>query len=72
MSSRPLLPHSSTDRSRNRFDAASLAFHQQVRQGYLALAGAEPGRWRVIDAARAADVVAVDVWRAVGEVLAVI
>ncbi|HQZ70040.1 MAG: dTMP kinase [Anaerolineae bacterium] len=56
----------------NRFDAASLAFHQQVRQGYLALAGAEPGRWRVIDAARAADVVAVDVWRAVGEVLAVI
>ena len=56
----------------NRFDAASLAFHQQVRQGYLALAGAEPGRWRVIDAARAADVVAVDVWRAVGEGLAVV
>lgn len=54
----------------NRFDAASLAFHQQVRQGYLALAAAEPERWRVIDAARTADVVAGDVWRAVDGALA--
>lgn len=56
----------------NRFDAASLAFHEQVRRGYLELAGAEPGRWRVIDAARPADTVAVDVKRAVDEALAAI
>lgn len=56
----------------NRFDAASLAFHEQVRRGYLDLAGAEPGRWRVIDAARPADTVAVDVKRAVDEALAAI
>lgn len=56
----------------NRFDAASLAFHEQVRRGYLELAGAEPGRWRVIDAARPADTVAVDVKRAVDQALAAI
>lgn len=54
----------------NRFDAASLVFHQQVRRGYAELAAEEPRRWRRIDAARAADLVADDVWRAVGEVLA--
>jgi dTMP kinase len=36
----------------NRLDAYSLEFHQRVRQGYLALAEAEPDRWMVIDADR--------------------
>jgi len=36
----------------NRLDAYEDAFHERVRQGYLALAEAEPARWIVIDAAR--------------------
>lgn len=39
----------------NRMDAQSLEFHQRVRQGYLALAAAEPERWAVIDASREVD-----------------
>jgi dTMP kinase len=34
----------------NRLDDYALAFHQRARQGYHALAAAEPGRWRVINA----------------------
>lgn len=34
----------------NRLDAYALAFHQNVRQGYLELARAEPQRWVIIDA----------------------
>jgi len=39
----------------NRLDAYSLEFHQRVRQGYAALAQAEPDRWVVIDADQSAD-----------------
>jgi len=41
------------------------AFHERVRAGYLELAGAEPWRWRVIDADRPRDDVAEAVARAV-------
>lgn len=34
----------------NRLDDYALAFHQRVRQGYLALAQAEPARWKILDA----------------------
>ena len=34
----------------NRLDAETLAFHQRVRQGYLALAQAEPQRWVILQA----------------------
>jgi dTMP kinase len=36
----------------NRLDAYAEAFHQRVRDGYHALAAAEPERWVVIDATR--------------------
>jgi dTMP kinase len=36
----------------NRLDAYALAFHQRVREGYLALANLDPQRWVVIDASR--------------------
>jgi dTMP kinase len=34
-----------------------LAFHQRVREGYLALAAAEPARWVVIDASQPMEAV---------------
>lgn len=37
------------------------AFHERVRQGYLAMARAQPARWRVVDADRPPDAVASDV-----------
>jgi dTMP kinase len=45
-----------------RFDRA---FHERVRQGYLAMAADEPGRWITIAGAAPPDVVAADVVRAV-------
>ncbi len=36
----------------DRLDAEDLAFYQRVREGFLALAAAEPGRFRVIDSSR--------------------
>jgi dTMP kinase len=41
----------------DRFEDETLAFFTRVRERYLALAAAEPGRIRVIDATRAADAV---------------
>lgn len=50
------------DAGRNRFESTfDLAFHERVRAGYLAMAAAEPGRYRVIDSSRALDLVTPDV-----------
>ena len=35
----------------SRFEKESLAFHEKIRNGYLALAKQEPGRFRIINAA---------------------
>jgi dTMP kinase len=45
------------------FEAADIAFHERVRQGYLAQARAEPERCVVVDADRGEDTVAAEVWR---------
>jgi dTMP kinase len=51
-----------TDASRNRFEASfDVAFHQRVRDGFLALARDEPERFRVVDSARHINAVAPDV-----------
>ena len=48
----------------NRLDRESLAFHARVRAQYLALAGAEPGRFVVIDAGEAPEAVERRAWEA--------
>ena len=49
----------------NRLDAYDLAFHQRVRQGYFALAAAEPKRWVRLDATKPVEVVQVEMRQAV-------
>lgn len=49
----------------DRYERMDLAFHRRLRQGFLEIADAEPGRCRLIDADRPREAVAVDVWRAV-------
>jgi dTMP kinase len=51
----------------NRLDQESLAYHEAVRRGFLALAEEEPGRWRVLDARRPRDELAVEVLDTVRE-----
>ena len=54
--------HDEQTRFETRFD---LDFHRRVRAGFLAMAAAEPDRFRVIDATRPADAVFADVVGAV-------
>lgn len=51
----------------DRFEDLGLDFQERLRAGFLALAGEAPARFRVIDAARAPEVIADDVGRAVAE-----
>jgi len=54
---------------RDRIEAKDPAYHEKVRQGFLAMAAERPEAFVVIDAARPADVVAEDVWEVVQRVL---
>lgn len=49
----------------NRLDRETLAFHERVRTGYLALAAREPSRWVILDATLTPDQLATAVWDAV-------
>ena len=51
----------------NRLDAYDLAFHQRVRQGYHALAQADPGRWTTLDATLSKEQLQAEVRRVVTE-----
>ncbi len=55
--------------SLDRFEREQIAFHERVRQGYLALAAAEPGRWYVIDADQDKDAISEAVWHRVSPLL---
>ncbi|MDQ3656526.1 MAG: dTMP kinase [Chloroflexota bacterium] len=46
----------------NRIDLADSAYHQRVREAYLALAEESPGDWIVVDAQGAPDAVQSSVW----------
>ena len=45
----------------NRMDDYALQFHERVRNGYLAMAAAEPERWAVINADRSPEEIHADV-----------
>lgn len=61
---------SETGRGSDRFERERADFHRRVRQGFLAIAKAEPARVVVIDADRPVAAVSVDVRRAVDGLLA--
>jgi dTMP kinase len=48
-----------------RFESKGQAFHQRLREAFLAIAEAEPGRCAVVDATGSLDAVAAAVWAAV-------
>ena len=50
-----------------RFERFDAGFHQKLRAAFRDIAKAEPERCVLVDAARASDVVAADVWRVVEE-----
>ena len=52
-----------------RFEAKGAAFHQSLREAYLAIAAAEPGRCRLIDADGDIETVAARVWAVVQDKL---
>ena len=49
----------------DRFEAEGREFHRRVEAGFRELAGADPGRWRVVDATGTIEEVAARVWEAV-------
>lgn len=53
----------------DRFETEAGEFHGRVTAGFHALAAADPGRWRVVDAAGTVDEVAQRVWTAVAPLL---
>lgn len=54
---------------RDRFEQEALAFHRRVRQGYLALARAEPDRWLVVAAEKSKEEIADIIWNRVKKLL---
>lgn len=53
--------HPEGQSAEDRFEQEDMDFHQAIREGYLALAGKEPQRFRIIDASRTAEVIHLDV-----------
>ena len=49
----------------DRVEQKPIEFHRKVREGYLTVARAEAGRIVVVDASKAMDLVAEDIWREV-------
>lgn len=49
----------------DRFEAENIDFHRKLREAFRAIAAANPQRCIVVDASRAPDDIAADIWRAV-------
>jgi len=53
-----------------RFENESIAFHERVRQGYLALASQEPERFRIVEASRPLEAIQAEIRKIVGDTIA--
>ena len=53
----------------DRFEQEGIAFHQRVRQGYLAMAADEPLRWFVVDASQPKEEIKEIIWQRVRQLL---
>ncbi len=47
----------------DRFERETIEFHEKIRAGFLAMAGADPARFRIVDVSRSAAEVARDIKR---------
>ncbi len=56
-------------KERSVMEEEALPFHQRIRAGFLALAEAEPARWRVLDSSRPPQTVHDEIWAAVSPLL---
>ena len=57
------------ERNPDRFEKENISFHRRVRQGYLALAKAEPKRWVVIDGTQSIEIIAGIIWQKISKLL---
>lgn len=64
-------PHEGLARTHNRgsgedrFEQFDAGFHRRLREGFLNIARAEPGRCIVVDSSRPAEIVADEIWQAI-------
>ena len=54
-------------KERSVMEEEALPFHQRIRAGFLALAEAEPSRWRILDSSRPPEIVQEEIWAVVRE-----
>jgi len=54
---------------RDRFEREDMSFHRRVREGYLEIAAAEPGRWLVLDASMPRREIGERIWQRVQQAL---
>ena len=57
------------ERGVDNFDDAPLNFHQNIRQGFISLATANPRSWLVLDGQRTPKELSLDIWNKVQEIL---
>lgn len=57
------------DGNKDRFEVESINFHKRIREGYLKMAAAEPGRWLVVDAEKSMEEIADVIWQRVSKLL---
>lgn len=54
---------------RDRFEQEETAFHQRVRNGYLEMAGEDPGRWLLIDGFLSKKEIEYIIWKRIEQLL---
>ena len=57
------------DGGKDTFESQATDFHEQVREGYLQIAGGDPDRWLVLDGVKPKDTISGQVWEKVKPLL---